>query len=120
MRPRVGLRKLKARALRSRKFRRWRRGIVHHKTGRVFAYREARVVTDSKTGFHEHEATERHFTPAELGRIWGLSAETIRGLFEKESGVLVVAAIAKGKRRYRTFRIPERVVIRVHNRLSPP
>jgi hypothetical protein len=120
MRPRVGLRKLKARALRSRKFRRWRRGIVHHKTGRRFAFKERRVFIDAKTDNREHEATERHFTPAELGNIWGLSAETIRGLFEKESGVLVVATTAKGKRRYRTFRIPERVVIRVHNSLSPP
>jgi hypothetical protein len=111
----ISLRKLKARALRSRKFRHWRRG-----NGRryVFAFREAPVVTDGKPGYHEQAATERHFTPAELGRIWGLSAETIRGLFEKESGVLIVAVKTPGKRRYRTFRIPERVVVRVWTRLS--
>lgn len=110
-RRRTAVRELEARALRSRKFRRW--GRVR---GRDVAYKKPRVLFDPTD---RHEATEHHFTPTELGTIWGLSAETIRGLFEKETGVLIVATTAKGRRRYRTFRIPERVAIRVHNRLSP-
>lgn len=66
---------------------------------------------------NEH-ITERHFSPTELGKIWGLSADTIRTLFESEPGVMIVGNGSKSKRRYRTFRIPERVAIRVHTRLS--
>jgi hypothetical protein len=99
------IRKLKARALCSRKFGTWS------------ALRERHVYFRDE--IHGLGATERHYTPAELGKIWGLSPETIRGLFEKESGVLIVTTKSPGKRRYRTFRIPEHVVIRVHTRLSP-
>lgn len=98
------LRRLRTRALRSQKFAGWS------------AHREKRVYF--KDEILGRGATERHYTPAELGKIWGLSPETIRGLFEKESGVLIVAMKTPGKRRYRTFRIPEHVVIRVHTRLS--
>jgi hypothetical protein len=115
MRTARDFRKFKARALRSRKFRRWGQGGDRKL---FFAYREAPLVTERKPGYHEHEAIERHYSPAELGKTWGLSPETIRGLFEKESGVLIVASKAPGKRRYRTFRIPEHVVIRVHTRMS--
>src|SRR6266852_185973 len=93
----VLLRRLRARALRSRKFRHW--GGSNVRKRRRFYFKE-----ESLGG-----ATERHYTPAELGKIWGLSPETIRGLFEKESDVLIVATKSPGKRRYRTFRIPEHV-----------
>jgi hypothetical protein len=65
-------------------------------------------------------ALERHYSPCELADIWRLSAETIRSIFEKESGVLIVAnqSSQAKKRRYRTFRIPEHVAIRVWTRLS--
>lgn len=116
MRTARDFRKFKVRALRSRKFRHWELGRGQR---RAVAFRETPRFHDEKPGYHEHEAIERHYTPAELGKIWGLSPETIRGLFEKESGVLVVATKSPGKRQYRTFRIPEHVVIRVHTRLSP-
>src|SRR5882672_12554593 len=32
---------------------------------------------------------ERHFAPAELAERWSLSEDTIRRMFEKESGVLI-------------------------------
>jgi hypothetical protein len=110
----VNLRKLKARALRSRKFRRW-----HFVDSFVESYhpnrKHVRLHFDEKS---VDAIIERHYTPSELGKAWGLSAETIRALFEKERGVLVISTAATGKRRYRTFRIPEHVATRVHTRLS--
>src|ERR1700740_3413930 len=65
-------------------------------------------------------AFERHFSPDELGRLWNLSADTVRRLFEKEPGVLVIEhANTKARgRRYRTFRIPESVAARVHRKMT--
>jgi hypothetical protein len=62
-------------------------------------------------------AFERHYSPQDLAEVWGLSADTIRGLFEKEPGVLVIESCVKNRaRRYRTMRIPESVAMRVHRR----
>jgi predicted methyltransferase MtxX (methanogen marker protein 4) len=63
----------------------------------------------------------RHYTVKELAKIWNLSDETIVKLFESEPGVIVISERRKGsisRRRYRTLRIPEFVVERVHRRLS--
>jgi hypothetical protein len=66
-------------------------------------------------------ALERHYTPDELAQLWTLSPDTIRRLFEREPGVLVIEhAKAKTRRRYRTFRIPESVALRVHRRMTTP
>jgi hypothetical protein len=65
-------------------------------------------------------ATERHWTPEQLGELWSLSADTVRRMFEQEAGVLVIERPrSRGRRRYRTLRIPESVAVRVHRRLSP-
>jgi AraC-like DNA-binding protein len=63
-------------------------------------------------------AEERHYSPAEIAEIWNLSEDAVRRLFEKEQGVLVLENHKPGKRRYRTFRIPESVAQRVHRKLS--
>jgi hypothetical protein len=64
-------------------------------------------------------ALERHYSPDELGTIWGLSADTLRRVFEKEPGVLVIEGTKNtARRRYRTIRIPESVAMRVHRRLT--
>ena len=65
-------------------------------------------------------AFERHFTPEELGKVWGLSSDTVRRVFEKEPGVLVIQSTRSGAhaRRYRTLRIPESVAMRVHRRMT--
>lgn len=64
---------------------------------------------------------EHHFSPEELGGMWGLSADTVRRLFEHEPGVLVLErSRSHGRRRYRTVRIPESVAQRVHRRMSNP
>lgn len=60
----------------------------------------------------------RHYSPAEVGQMWGLSADTVRRIFEKEPGVLLIGdSSRRGKRRYVTMRIPASVVDRVHRRL---
>ncbi len=50
--------------------------------------------------------------------MWNLGEDAIRRLFEKEPGVVVLSNSRRGKRRYRTLRIPESVAQRVHRRLS--
>jgi len=66
-------------------------------------------------------AFERHFSPDELARQWDLSADTIRRLFEREPGVLLIDHTRQnGRRRYRTLRIPESVATRVHRRMEIP
>jgi hypothetical protein len=65
-------------------------------------------------------ADERHYSPAELADAWGLSADTIRSLFEGEPDVLIYGETqgTNRRRRYRTIKIPASVAIRVKNRLS--
>jgi hypothetical protein len=63
-------------------------------------------------------ALEKHFSPAELGERWGLSAGTIRTLFDKEPGVLCIDRPERcHKRGYRSLRIPASVAEKVHQRL---
>jgi hypothetical protein len=62
---------------------------------------------------------ERHFSPAELAELWSLSEDTIRRMFENESGVLIFENSSRNPaRRRRTLRIPQSVAERVHCRLS--
>ena len=64
--------------------------------------------------------TEQHFTIAELAAMWNLSQDVIRRLFEKEPGVMIIETTKRYKRRYRTLRIPESVVQRVHRKMLCP
>ena len=62
---------------------------------------------------------ERHYAPSEVAEPWNLSVEVIRRLFQNEPGVLVFEApVKKGRRRYKTIRIPQSVLERVHKRLQ--
>ena len=63
---------------------------------------------------------ERHYTPEEIAGLWSLSADTVRRLFEREPGVMVIERTKTRARRYRTLRIPESVALRVHRRLTNP
>jgi hypothetical protein len=68
---------------------------------------------------HISTMTEKHFTPAELAKIWGVSVQTIRDLFKDEDGVLKLGSDGTRIRRaYKTLRIPHSVAERVHTRLS--
>ena len=61
---------------------------------------------------------ERHYSPAELAALWGLSAEAVRRMFLAEPGVFVLgrSASTRRQRQYRTLRIPASVAERVHRR----
>jgi hypothetical protein len=51
--------------------------------------------------------------------MWKFDVETIRRLFDDEPGMVVLQTpIKKGKRPYRTIRIPQTVLDRVHRRLQ--
>jgi hypothetical protein len=62
----------------------------------------------------------RHYTVAEIAKLWNLSDEAVRGIFQNEPDVLILGdQRPRGhKRRYTTLRIPEFVVERVHRKLS--
>jgi hypothetical protein len=64
-------------------------------------------------------ATEKHYTPEELGELWRFSAEKVREIFNSEPGVLKVGhEECRYKRRYVSLRIPKSVAERVHRRLQ--
>ena len=64
-------------------------------------------------------AEERHYAPAELADLWGVSVQTIRDLFKSEDGVLKIGSDGtRNRRAYKTLRIPHSVAERVHTRLS--
>jgi len=63
-------------------------------------------------------ALEKHYTPQELGKLWGFSPETIRNIFESTPGVLRVAGPRRRfKRAYVSVRIPESVANKRHAEL---
>lgn len=96
------------RALRSRKFQSWHRGVD-------FAHKQYK--RDSLEP--EPKFKEQHFTPARLAKLWGTSSDTIRRIFEPEPGVLKIGdPKPRSGRKYVSLRIPESIALRVHNRLS--
>lgn len=58
------------------------------------------------------------FTVAEVADRLKVDADTVRRLFLKEAGVIVIRFPRKGRRVYRTIRIPEPVLQRVITRLT--
>ena len=73
------------------------------------------VPSQTETSVH----IERHYAVAEIAEMWNLSADKVRELFENEPGVLVIGERSpRHKRRYVTLRIPQKVLERVHHRLS--
>jgi hypothetical protein len=62
---------------------------------------------------------ERHYAVIEVAEMWNLSPDKVREIFEHEPGVLVIGdRKPRYKRRYLTLRIPQTVLLRVHNRLA--
>jgi hypothetical protein len=60
-------------------------------------------------------ATERHYTPTEVGEMWNISPKSVIRLFEDEPGVLILGTTErKFKRGKRVLRIPQTVLERVH------
>ncbi len=69
----------------------------------------------------ESIALERHYSVPEIAEMWGVSQKTARRFFEKEGGVLRWGSQEeilprRRKRGYCNLRIPESVLIRVHQR----
>jgi hypothetical protein len=65
------------------------------------------------------QALERHYTVAQLSKLWIFSESTIRRLFIKEPGVIKIAhQPTRVRRGYTSLRIPERIAQRVHRRLQ--
>ena len=62
----------------------------------------------------------RHYSIAEIAALWSLSDDSVRKIFEREPGVLVISnqKLYGRKRSYTTIRVPEFVLERVHRRLS--
>lgn len=58
-------------------------------------------------------ATQKHYSPKELAELWAVSEETIRRVFRDRPGVVVLG----GKKRL-IIRIPESVVLAVHDERS--
>lgn len=78
----------------------------------------ADVLSPSKPAYPlpEH-ALERHYSVIEVAKMWGLSENTIRRMFVDEPGVIEWGSgETRFKRAYKTLRIPESVLQRVHRR----
>jgi hypothetical protein len=72
----------------------------------------------SEPSFSNDLALEKHYSIAELATLWSLSEKTIRRMFNQEAGVIEWGdGETRIKRAYKTLRIPESVVQRVHRRL---
>jgi len=62
---------------------------------------------------------EKHYSPKELGEIWGMSHDSIIRLIKNERGVFKSCPPhRRGVRKRVTYRIPESVAKRVHERCS--
>ena len=63
---------------------------------------------------------ERHYTVAEIAKLWQLSPDAVRRLFRNEPGVVVLGGTGPRvrKRKYLTLRIPQSVLERVHRQYS--
>ena len=63
-------------------------------------------------------ANERHYSVIEIAQLWALSEKTVRRIFEREPGVIHWGSEETlHKRGYRTLRVPETVLHRVHRKL---
>ncbi len=65
-------------------------------------------------------ALERHYSVQEVAASWRVSEKVIRRVFNDEPGVIVFGNIitTRSRREYKTIRIPQSVLNRVHIRLS--
>lgn len=110
------LRDLHAELLGSKKFVEWRAPVKRKAKSSIGQGESFSYIGQKYTNLI---VDERHFTPVELAKAWGVSPQTIRELFKDEAGVLKIGSDGTRTRRaYKTLRIPESVAERVHARLS--
>ena len=75
-------------------------------------------VSRAESGAFLDLANEKHYSVIEIAKLWALSEKTVRKIFEREPGVIQWGAgESLYKRGYRTLRVPETVLHRVHRRL---
>jgi hypothetical protein len=94
-------------------------GAAHHSTSYVsVCQRELGDTVEDRSA--AGAAIEKHFTVDEIAELWGLSRDSVIRLFEGEPGTVVVQTPKgnRGRRGYRTLRIPTSVMCRVHRRMS--
>lgn len=63
----------------------------------------------------ESPSTEKHYTPAEIAEIMGLSRTTVYKLLEDEPGVVKIGERGLNRTRI-TYRVPESVWRRIHQK----
>jgi len=103
--------------LHSRKFLEWRSSQARAKRKASYGKAEPFVYVGER--YTNLVVDEKHFTPADLAKAWGVSAETVRQIFRNEPDVLRVGSNGSpSSRKYVLLRIPESVALRVHKRLS--
>jgi hypothetical protein len=66
------------------------------------------------------ESSDVFLTVADVAERLKVNDETVRRLFLNEPGVVVICFPRRGRRVYRTLRIPERVFQRVLTRFTRP
>ena len=73
----------------------------------------------TKDGAPVSVATEKHYSPAEIAKMWGVSVDTVRQVFRERTGVLKIGENStRYKRGYQTLRIPESLMVEVYAELS--
>jgi hypothetical protein len=68
-----------------------------------------------------HPALERHYSVAEIAKMWNLSQDKVRAIFRDEPGVLrsqLRAPLRARKRQNIMLRVPKSILLRVHDRLA--
>jgi hypothetical protein len=76
------------------------------------------AVSGSLAGPTTELAREKHYSVIEIAKLWALSEKTVRKMFEREPGVIHWSTDERlHKRAYRTLRVPETVLHRVHRKL---
>jgi len=79
------------------------------------AIKHATEVTEIRGPVQQFE--ERHYSVAEVAKLWGVCGNTIRDLFRDEPGVLKFhKPVKRGKRGSVSLRIPRSVLEGVHRR----
>jgi hypothetical protein len=82
--------------------------VTHHTLKQLLGARYADFVA----------ITDTVYTLAEVAERLKVNEDTVRRMFMSEPGVIVICFPRKGRRVYRTLRIPETVLERVINRFT--
>jgi hypothetical protein len=92
---------------------------IHTRLFRSWRKKDSRAYQYIGPTYTNSFAEEKHWTPIEVAKQWGVSSDLIRSLFRNEPGVLKFDRPAsRAKRSYATLRIPDSVLVRVHTRMS--